>query len=100
MPLSRSFKIASLGALWAMLSSASGWANEPAPATSQCTGCHQGALALDKFNADELTEKIKGMLADPAGHPPLQGEHTREILLELGYDEDAIETLRGKGVIG
>ncbi len=32
-------------------------------------------------------------------HPPLLGEHTEEILTELGYSKDDIKVLREKGVI-
>jgi crotonobetainyl-CoA:carnitine CoA-transferase CaiB-like acyl-CoA transferase len=32
-------------------------------------------------------------------HPPLAGEHTQEILTELGYSEEEIEKLRREGVI-
>jgi crotonobetainyl-CoA:carnitine CoA-transferase CaiB-like acyl-CoA transferase len=42
-------------------------------------------------------------LADtPAGidrHPPLHGEHTAEVLAELGYDGEAISRLRATGVL-
>jgi hypothetical protein len=31
-------------------------------------------------------------------HPPLQGEHTRELLTELGYGKDEIDHLIGKGL--
>lgn len=33
-------------------------------------------------------------------HPPYLGEHTRELLLSLGYGSDEIERLREKGVLG
>jgi formyl-CoA transferase len=32
-------------------------------------------------------------------HPPLLGEHTEEVLKELGYSDDEIKSLREKGVI-
>jgi crotonobetainyl-CoA:carnitine CoA-transferase CaiB-like acyl-CoA transferase len=35
---------------------------------------------------------------DP-GPPPTLGQHTREVLAELGYDTDTIETLRRRGVL-
>jgi crotonobetainyl-CoA:carnitine CoA-transferase CaiB-like acyl-CoA transferase len=31
--------------------------------------------------------------------PPLLGEHSREILLEAGYDEEAVDSLQARGVI-
>ena len=31
--------------------------------------------------------------------PPLMGEHTEEILAELGYDETAIDRLRAAGAV-
>lgn len=34
-----------------------------------------------------------------ATHPPRQGEHTVEVLGELGLDADAIESLRSQGII-
>ncbi|MEO0229532.1 MAG: CoA transferase [candidate division WOR-3 bacterium] len=32
-------------------------------------------------------------------HPPLLGEHTEEILLELGYNHEEIKNLKAKGII-
>jgi len=32
-------------------------------------------------------------------HPPLLGEHTDEVLKEIGYSDDDIRQLREKGVI-
>ncbi len=34
-----------------------------------------------------------------ASHPPKQGEHTLEILREIGYDAVAVEDLRKKGIV-
>jgi crotonobetainyl-CoA:carnitine CoA-transferase CaiB-like acyl-CoA transferase len=34
-----------------------------------------------------------------AGPPPMVGEHTREILAGLGYDEAEIDELRREGVV-
>jgi len=32
-------------------------------------------------------------------HPPLLGEHTDEVLMELGYDGDGIAALRAEGIV-
>jgi crotonobetainyl-CoA:carnitine CoA-transferase CaiB-like acyl-CoA transferase len=38
-------------------------------------------------------------LANPRAAPAV-GEHTREILLELGYDDEQVRRLRGSGALG
>lgn len=35
----------------------------------------------------------------PTSHPPLQGEHTDQILTELGYNIDEIKDLRKRGIV-
>jgi formyl-CoA transferase len=32
-------------------------------------------------------------------HPPRQGEHTAEVLRELGYEDEKIDGLRKKGIV-
>ena len=56
---------------------------------------------------DGSTLKVPGVVpklsATPAtfsGGGPALGEHTREVLRELGYDDEAIDALRTKGVVG
>jgi len=56
---------------------------------------------------DGSTLKVPGVVpklsATPAtfsGGGPALGEHTREVLRELGYDDAAIDALRTKGVVG
>lgn len=46
-----------------------------------------------------LPTHIDGRSVGPAKPPPLLGEHTVEVLVELGYDEDELERLRKEGAI-
>jgi formyl-CoA transferase len=41
-----------------------------------------------------------GVAGVPAGPAPELGQHTEEILLELGHDWDAISELRQTGALG
>ena len=34
-----------------------------------------------------------------AAHPPKQGEHTGQVLQEVGFSKDKIEELRKKGIV-
>jgi crotonobetainyl-CoA:carnitine CoA-transferase CaiB-like acyl-CoA transferase len=38
-------------------------------------------------------------LCSGTGHTPLKGEHTNEILRAMGYDDDAIQSLRNRNVV-
>ncbi|OLT39011.1 acyl-CoA transferase [Saccharomonospora sp. CUA-673] len=76
-------------------------------------------LALDQVRARELVHelpfpgrddattvrvlgsgvRVGGKTAAPGGPPPLLGEHTDELLADLGYDADQITELREAGVV-
>lgn len=43
--------------------------------------------------------KLRGTPASVRRHPPLPGEHTREILAEHGYTSDEIQALEARGVV-
>lgn len=40
-------------------------------AVAACRGCHQGALALDRFEVDDLTSRLKAVRDGETPHPPL-----------------------------
>jgi crotonobetainyl-CoA:carnitine CoA-transferase CaiB-like acyl-CoA transferase len=44
--------------------------------------------------------KLQSTPGEPQGHPPMFGQHTREVLHELGYMPDEIEALLESGVAG
>jgi crotonobetainyl-CoA:carnitine CoA-transferase CaiB-like acyl-CoA transferase len=44
--------------------------------------------------------RFHGRHLDPAGHSPAHGEHTREVLRELGYSDGDIQRLAGGRVVG
>jgi len=47
-----------------------------------------------------VVPKLSETPAEFSGGGPRLGEHTREALRELGYEDAAIDALRTKGVIG
>ncbi len=47
-----------------------------------------------------LPARFHGERLDPAGHSPAHGEHTREVLRELGYSDADIQRLAGGRVVG
>jgi crotonobetainyl-CoA:carnitine CoA-transferase CaiB-like acyl-CoA transferase len=53
-------------------------------------------------SVDLIASPLAHMSATPAtirSAPPLIGEHTHEVLAEIGYDEAVIDTLRAANVI-
>ena len=42
---------------------------------------------------------VEGVTKKPAGHAPTMGQHSDEVLRELGYDEATIARLRADGII-
>ena len=54
---------------------------------------------LGEFRIVNQALKLSRTPATIAAAPPELGEHTAEVLAELGYDEAAIEALRQRKVI-
>jgi formyl-CoA transferase/CoA:oxalate CoA-transferase len=57
---------------------------------------HPGVGSLSQLGVPFHFSKCAGDLRRP---PPMLGEHTREVLRELGMDDAAIETLASAGTI-
>ncbi len=53
---------------------------------------------LGKVEVTGVPIRFYGTPASVRKHPPLLGEHTRELLQEVGYSEQEIEQLIGKGL--
>jgi crotonobetainyl-CoA:carnitine CoA-transferase CaiB-like acyl-CoA transferase len=58
---------------------------------------HPGRPALQLMKAPIV---VDGKLAELRARPPLVGEHTGDVLTDLGYSSDAIEALRRAQVVG
>ena len=59
-------------------------------------------LAADNSGATQTIDSLLwlgGVEKRPAGPAPMLGEHTDEVLRDYGYDDAAIEKLRGVGAI-
>jgi formyl-CoA transferase/CoA:oxalate CoA-transferase len=54
---------------------------------------------LGKLGMIGLPFKLSDTPAELRLPPPLKGQHTSEILLELGYDENSIEAFRAAGIV-
>jgi hypothetical protein len=57
-----------------------------------------GAVAVDEF-LNLQSSRFDGERTALRRPPPLHGEHSEEILAELGYNRDEIETLAQSGTI-
>ena len=79
----------------------------PRGARASCIGGARQARARSKFGSEALHRKIRtrelvDLSADAAqfARPaPALGQHTQEILAELGYEAAAVAELRARGVV-
>jgi crotonobetainyl-CoA:carnitine CoA-transferase CaiB-like acyl-CoA transferase len=55
--------------------------------------------ALGRIDVTGVPIRFYGTPCTITKHPPMQGEHTREVLAELGYAAADVETLIGKGLV-
>ncbi|MND00877.1 Formyl-coenzyme A transferase [compost metagenome] len=55
---------------------------------------------IDDLRLVDLPMSRDGVRANELRAPPLLGEHTDEVLAEMGLDTNAIRALRASGVIG
>ena len=54
---------------------------------------------LGRIDVTGIPIRFYGTPVEVRKHPPMQGEHTREVLAELGYGAAEIETLIGAGLV-
>ncbi len=54
---------------------------------------------LGRIDVTGIPIRFYGTPVEVRKHPPMQGEHTREVLAELGYAAAEIETLIGAGLV-
>ena len=55
--------------------------------------------AMGSFRSLGLPVQLSATPASIRRHPPLLGEHTDEVLAELGYDAEAVVALHSDGVV-
>jgi formyl-CoA transferase len=62
------------------------------------SGCQRArtSVATSSWSAADHQSRTPSRIRTP---PPLMGEHTDEVLRELGYDDERIAALREAGVI-
>jgi crotonobetainyl-CoA:carnitine CoA-transferase CaiB-like acyl-CoA transferase len=59
--------------------------------------CHPRMGAMRRVR---LPARFGGTQLEPAGHSPAHGEHTRQVLQELGYSDGDIQRMAGARVVG
>ncbi len=55
--------------------------------------------ALGRIDVTGIPIRFYGTPCAVTKHPPMQGEHTRDVLAELGYAPDEVERLIAKGLV-
>ena len=54
---------------------------------------------LGKLDVTGIPIRFHGTPCEVRKHPPMQGEHTRELLAELGYAAAEVDALLGAGIV-
>lgn len=73
------------------------------PGEPHLTQNHMAAPPIDNVGIDYIINdpvNVEGVARVGATKAPDIGEHTNEVLTELGFDDNAIDSLRDKGIVG
>ena len=54
---------------------------------------------LGRIDVTGIPIRFHGTPCEVTKHPPMQGEHTRELLAELGYAAGEVDALVGAGIV-